>query len=289
MFLRSLILCLLTGLAHADIQVIDDTGAPVRLATPARRIVSLAPNITENLYAAGAGDRLVGAVDYSDYPDAAKRLPSVGAYSSPDLEAIVALKPDLVVAWQSGNPAATLDKLKTLGLTVYLTEAGRLDDIPNSIEKFGRLAGSEATAAPTAARLHQRMAQLRAQHGARPQVSVFYQIWHQPLLTVGGGQVISDAIRLCGGKNVFSDLAGKSPAVSMEAVLAADPEVIVASGMGLGTPIGLDDWRRWSRLKANQHDNLFFVHPDLLQRATPRLLEGITQLCGHLETARARR
>lgn len=289
MFLRSFILCLLAGLAHADIQVLDDTGAPVRLMVPARRIVSLAPNITENLFSAGAGDRLVGAVDYSDYPDAAKRLPSVGAYSSPDLEAIVALKPDLVVAWQSGNPAATLDKLKALGLTLYRAEAGRLDDIPDSIEKLGRLAGSEATAIPTADRLRQRLTQLKARHGARPQVAVFYQIWHQPLLTIGGGQVISDAIRLCGGRNVFADLAGKSPAVNIEAVLAANPEVIVASGMGLGTPIGLDDWRRWTRLTASRRNNLFFIHPDLLQRATPRLLEGVEQLCGHLETARRRR
>lgn len=289
MILRSLILFILAGMAHADILVVDDTGAPVRLAAPARRIVSLAPNITENLFAAGAGDRLVGAVDYSDHPQAAQRLPSVGAYSSPDLEAIVALKPDLVVAWQSGNPAATLDKLKSLGLTVYLTEAERLDDIADSIDKFGRLAGSTTTAGPAADRLRQGLAQLRARHGARPQVTVFYQIWHRPLLTVGGGQVISDAIRTCGGANVFAELAGKSPAVSIEAVLAANPEVIVASGMGLGTPIGLDDWRRWPGLTATQRGNLFFVHPDVLQRATPRLLEGITQMCAHLETARARR
>jgi iron complex transport system substrate-binding protein len=289
MFLRLLILVLLAGQARADIAVPDETGAQVRLAGPARRIVSLAPHVTENLYAAGAGARLVGAVDYSDYPEAALRLPRVGSYHQPDLEAIVALKPDLVVAWQSGTPPAAVHKLKTLGLAVYMTQPNRLEDIPTGIERLGRLAGTEAVAARTAADFRARLGQLRTRHAGRPPVPVFYQVWHRPLMTVGGGQIISDLIRQCGGDNVFAELPGLATAVSHEAVLAIDPEAIVASGMGLGDPVGLDDWRRWPKLIATRRNNLFFVPADLMQRPTPRLLDGMARMCEHLETARNRR
>ncbi len=279
----------LIATAQAEIVIPDDTGAAVRLPAPARRIVSLAPHATELLFAAGAGGRLVGAVEYSDYPEAAKRVPRVGGYSNPDLERIVALKPDLVLVWQSGNAAATVSRLQALGLTVYQSQPDRLDDIPASIEKLGRLAGSETEARRAAAAFRQRLVALRKQYSPRQAVPMFYQAWHQPLLTVGGSQIISDVIRLCGGENIFAGLAAKAPSVSMEAVLAADPEAIVASGMGRDTPIGLDDWRRWTRMKAVARGNLFPISADLMQRPTPRLLDGAEQLCRHLETARGRR
>lgn len=285
----SLAALLFGATAHAEVAVRDDTGASVRLPAPARRIVSLAPHATELLFAAGAGGRLVGAVEYSDYPEAAKRVPRVGGYSNPDLERIVALKPDLVLVWQSGNAAATVNRLQALGLTVYQSQPDRLEDIPASIEKLGRLAGSEAAARRAAADFRQRLATLRKQYSPRPAVAMFYQAWHQPLLTVGGSQIISDVIRLCGGTNIFADLAAKAPSVSVEAVLAADPEAIVASGMGRDTPIGLDDWRKWTRMKAVARGNLFPIAADLMQRPTPRLLDGAEQLCRHLETARGRR
>ncbi len=275
--------------ARAEIALQDDTGATVRLAAPARRIVSLAPHITENLYAAGAGAHLVGAVDYSDYPAAATRLPRVGGYSMPDLEAIVALEPDLVLTWQSGNSDAVVNKLKALGLTVYQSQPEQLEDIPAGIEKMGRLAGTEAVANQSASAFRQRLASLRRQAAGKAAVPMFYQVWHRPLLTVGGSQIITDVIRLCGGDNVFAALPAKAPSVGIEAVLAADPEAIVASGMGRGTPIGLDEWRRWKQLRAVARNNLFHVPADFMQRPTPRLLDGAEQLCRHLETARTRR
>lgn len=283
------ILAMLAGLAQAEVVIRDDTGATIRLAAPARRIVSLAPHITENLFAAGGGARLVGAVDYSDFPEAAKRIPRVGGYSRPDLEAIVALKPDLVLTWQSGNPDAVVDKLKALGLTVYQSQPNRLEDIPAGIEKLGRLAGTEAVANPVAASFRQRLDGLRGQYAQRAVVPVFYQVWHRPLLTVGGSQIISDVIRLCGGENVFAALPTKAPGVSVEAVLAANPEAIVASGMGRDAVVGLDDWRAWKRMQATARGNLFFIPSDLMQRPTPRLLDGAEALCRHLETARGRR
>jgi len=292
-FLRALTLATLLfsliATVRAEVAVRDDTGETVRLPAPARRIVSLAPHATELLFAAGAGGRLVGAVEYSDYPEAAKRVPRVGGYSNPDLERIVALKPDLVLVWQSGNAAATVSRLEALGLKVYQSQPDRLEDIPASIEKLGRLAGSEAEARRAAADFRQRLAALRKQYSPRPPVAMFYQAWHQPLLTVGGSQIISDVIRLCGGANIFAGLAAKAPSVSVEAVLAADPEAIVASGMGHDTPIGLDDWQQWKRMKAVARGNLFPISADLMQRPTPRLLDGAEQLCRHLETARGRR
>ena len=275
--------------AQAEIVVRDDTGATVRLAAPARRIVSLAPHVTETLFAAGAGARLVGAVEYSDYPEAAKALPRIGGYSRLDLEAIALQKPDLAVGWASGNSPAHIDKLRALGIPVYLVQPERIDDVAANLERYGELAGTQTTARAAAAAFRDRLAGLRARHGTRPKVRVFYQIWKQPLMTVGGGQVISDAIRLCGGENVFADLKPLAPKVSIEAVLAADPEAIVASGMGEARPDWVDDWRQWPGLTAVKRDNLYFIPPDLIQRHTPRLVEGAARLCEQLEAARARR
>lgn len=283
------ILVLAAFSAHAEIVVTDDTGAEVRLAQPARRIVSLAPHVTETLYAAGAGGQIVGAVEYSDHPDAAKRIPRVGGYSKLDLEAVAALKPDLAVGWASGNAPAHLMKIRALGIPVYLSQPERIDDVAKSLEHFGELAGTQAVAREAAAAFRSRLHGLREKYGARPKVRTFYQVWKQPLMTVGGGQVITDVIRLCGGENVFADLKPLAPKVTVESVLAADPDAIVASGMGESRPEWLDDWRQWPSLAAVRHDNLFFIPPDLIQRHTPRIAEGAQRLCGFLETARRRR
>jgi iron complex transport system substrate-binding protein len=283
------LLALATFSVHAEVVVQDDTGATVRLAQPARRIVSLAPHITETLYAAGASERLVGAVEYSDYPEAAKKLPRIGGFSRLDLEAIAALKPDLAIGWASGNSPAHIEKLRALGIPVYLAQPERIDDVAANLERYGELAGTQSVARAAAGSFRNRLQELRTQYGARPKVRTFYQIWKQPLMTVGGTQVISDAIRLCGGENVFADLKPLAPKVTIEAVLAVDPEVIVASGMGESRPEWLDDWRQWKTMTAVKRDNLFFIPPDILQRHTPRLVEGAARLCAHLETARGRR
>ena len=278
-----------TAAARAEIVVHDDTGQLVRLAAPARRIVSLAPSITENLYAAGAGRYLVGAVDYSDYPEAARKLPRVGDSSRLDLEAIVATKPDLLIAWGSGNPVAYLAKLKALGLPLFISEPQRLDDIATSIERFGELAGTTTVADAAARGFRARLEAMRARYAGRPPVKSFYQIWNQPLVTVGGEQLIGAAMRLCGAENIFASLPQLAPTVSVEAVLAADPEAIVASGADASRPQWLDMWKRWRDLTATARGNLFFIPPDLISRPTPRILDGIGLLCRQMETARNRR
>ena len=285
----ALFLLCLAPCARADVAARDAEGAIIRLAAPARRIVSLVPHATENLYAAGAGDRVVGAVDFSDYPAAAARLPRVGGYDRLDLEALLALKPDLVVAWRSGTPPAPLARIRALGIPVYLSEPDQLADIPADIENLGRLAGSEATARAAARRFRARQADLRRRYGTRPPVTLFYQVWPRPLMTVGGGQILNEVLQLCGGANLFARLPGLAPTVSVEAVLASDPEAIIASGMDSGAPAGLDSWRGWKQLLAVARGNLFTVPADLVQRATPRLLDGAEQVCRELETARGRR
>jgi iron complex transport system substrate-binding protein len=283
-------LCALACLpAQADIALTDVGGARIRLAAPARRIVSLSPHITELLFAAGAGSRVVGNVEYGDHPPEARSIPKVGAYSRLDLEAIVALRPDLVLGWQSGTPQAAVARLRAMGLAVFMIESHRIADIPGELERLGRLAGSEAAAGAAATAFRQRHDRLAQRYSQRPTVTVFYQIWKQPLMTVNREQMISDVIRLCGGRNVFAQLATLAPTVSVEAVIAANPEAIVASGMDAARPEWLDDWRRWHTLRAVASENLYFVAPELIQRHTPRILDGAERLCEQLELARGKR
>lgn len=286
--LLSLALC--GGAAQAaDIVLKDDTGATLRLPAPARRIVSLAPHVTENLFAAGAGGQVVGTVDYSDYPEAAKKIARVGGYSRLDLEAVAALRPDLIIAWESGNAPGHVAKLRSLGIPVFISQPNRIEDVAEQLEKFGQLAGTSAVANGAAARFRARLAEIRKRYSGQPRVPTFYQIWKQPLMSVGRQQIISDVISLCGGSNVFGQVEQMAPKVSEEAVLAANPEAIIASGMGDSRPEWLDDWKRWKQITAVARDNLFFVPPELIQRHTPRILEGAARLCEHLETARHRR
>jgi iron complex transport system substrate-binding protein len=289
--MKKIVLSVLLGLpmlAAAEIKIQDDIGEVVRLAAPAKRIVSLAPHVTENLFAAGAGAMIAGVVEHSDYPEAAKHLPSVGPYSRLDLERVIALKPDLVIAWESGNAKGNVEKLRALGLTVYVTQPNDMNDIALQIETLGKLAGTEKVANAAAQQFRHRLAGLQKQYSDKPPVRVFYQVWKQPLMTVGGQQIISKGIRLCGGENVFGQMSALAPTVSVEAVLAAKPDVIVASGMEEARPEWLDDWQRWKTLPAVANGHLYFIPPDLIQRHTPRLLEGMERLCGFIDKARKR-
>lgn len=271
---------------QAAIEVIDDTGRQVTLERPAERIVSLAPHVTEMLFDAGAGDRVVAAVSYSDHPPAARELPRVGSYNRFDIERILAHDPDLVVGWQSGNPDESLERLRRLGLTMYLTEPRSLDSIASNLERLGRLAGTSETAATTAERFRSRYRELRDRYADRPRLTVFYEIWNDPLMTVNGDHLISAIMRGCGGENVFADLSEIAPRIGVEAVLKRNPEVIIASGMGDERPEWLDEWKQWPELEATRRGNLFFIPPQLLQRHTPRVLDGMERMCRALEEAR---
>jgi iron complex transport system substrate-binding protein len=275
--------------AHAEIVVPDDTGRMLTLASPARRIVSLAPNVTELLYVAGAGNFVVGAVAYSDYPEAAKSIPRVGSGAGLDIEAIVALHPDLVIAWQTGNPSWQVERLIALGMPVFVTEPRHLDDMVDLLERLGKLAGTEALAGKTAADFRRHLARLRARYSGRPVVPVFYQILDSSLLTVSRRHLINDVIQLCGGRNVYADLPGLTPRVDVESVLQRNPEVILASGYDALWQEWRDRWRALSMLTASTRDNLLFIPPDLIERQSLRILDGSERICATLEQARAKR
>jgi iron complex transport system substrate-binding protein len=275
--------------AHAEVRVTDDYGKPVVLEAPARRVVSLSPHLTELMYAAGAGARLVGALQYSDFPPAARRLPRVGSEASIDLEALVALRPDLVVAWPNAGSARAVERIAALGIPVFRSEPRELEDIARTLEALGRLAGTEAAAEAAAAAFRERAAGIARRYASRPPVRVFYQVWDRPLITVNGDHVISKVMRLCGGENVMADLPALAPEIDRERVLRADPEVIVASGADGARPPWLDAWRAFPQMGAVRAGNLFAIRPELLQRHTPRLLDGADELCRILAVVRGRR
>jgi iron complex transport system substrate-binding protein len=280
---------LINGPAWSDIKVIDDTGQAITLQMPAQRIVSLAPNITELLFALDAGAAVVGTSEFSDYPEAARAIPRVGGGGGLDLEAILALHPDLVIAWQSGNPAGQARRLQQLGLPVFFSEPSRMEDIISSLERFGQLTGRQETARVQARAFADRLEELRQRYSGQDAVTVYYQIWDHPLMTVNARHIISDVIELCGGRNVFADLPTLAPQIDTEAVLAANPDVIVV-GDAPGEPAtSLAAWERWPGLKAVRQRNLYTIQRELLVRQTPRLLEGAGQLCQLLERAREQR
>ena len=286
----ALSLCLAAVGARGAVRVTDDRRSSIALEAPAKRIVSLAPNITELLFAAGAGERVVGVAEFSDYPPAARKIPRIGSSSHLDLERIVQLEPDLVVVWGSGTPELQLEALRRLGVPLFYSEPHTLDDLPRAMLHFGALAGSEPQARAAAVAFSARLSDLRARYARRAPVRLFWEVWAHPLLTVNGRHIIDEAIRLCGGANVFADLPTLVPSVSIEAVIAADPEAIVtttdASAEGGD---GLEQWRRLPWLSATKHGNFIVLDADTIDRASPRILDGAAALCERLEAVRSRR
>ena len=280
---------LLATTAQASVAVRDGMGNSVVLPAPAKRIVVLVPHAVETLYAIGAGKQLVAAVDYSDYPPAARRLPRVGGYSGLNVEAILQQQPDLIVAWRDGGNLRTVQKLRQMGIPVYYSAPVLPADIPREMRALGTLTGQQAGAEAQAVQFEQRMSRLQQRYRHSAPLRVFMQIGEQPVFTVSGQSFLGSLITLCGGRNVFGSLGTLAPTVGVEAVLAANPEAIVASGMGLARPEWLDQWKRWPGLAANANGHLFFIPPDILQRHTPRILDGATRLCEQLESVRAQR
>ncbi len=274
--------------ANAAISVRDDAGNTVTLARPAQRVISMAPHITELLFAAGAGERVVGAINYSDYPEAAKRLPLIGSDSQIDIERVLALRPDLLVVWQSGNTARQLEQLKALGVPVFYSEPKKLEQVATSLTRLGQLMGTEAAAQAAAQQYQQKIAALTARYAGKPVVRVFYQIWEKPIYTLNGEHIVSDALRVCGGQNVFASQKVAAPSVSSEEVLRVNPEAIVG-GERHDAEAGIQIWRKYTALDAVKRGNLFMLDSELLVRATPRIADGIAVLCERLETARQRR
>jgi iron complex transport system substrate-binding protein len=273
--------------AAAATSVKDDDGNLVTVQRPAQRVIALAPHITELLFAAGGGSHVVGVVSYSDYPEQAKAIPQVGSNRELDMERIMALKPDLIVVWRHGSSERQIDMVRQLGVPMFHSDPQKLEDIPESVLRLGQLMGTDSVAGPAAAQLRQRLAALRSRYANRPPVRTFYQVWDKPLYTLNGRQIVSDALRLCGGVNLFAELPVTAPVVSVEGVLQANPEAIFATAeKNYG---GLQMWKAYPMLDAVRENNLFTVDGNLLNRAGPRMIAGTAMLCEKLELARSHR
>ena len=273
--------------AQTQITVEDDEGTTISLPRPAKRIVSLAPHATEMLFAIGVGERVVGTSSFSDYPEAAKTVPRIGSHEGVDIERIRTLAADLIVAWRSGNAHKQIEKLRALGIAVFVTDPNDMLDVAGAMERLGILTASDAQAKAAASAFRERIVKLRTKYATRAPVRMFYQVWDRPLMTVNGGQVISDAMRICGAVNVFADLPARVPTVDVEAVLAANPEIIATSGRR-DDPSLLAQRKKWPYFAAVQKDNLVVLPPDLLNRMGPRIVQGAEALCRAVDTARGK-
>jgi iron complex transport system substrate-binding protein len=272
---------LIAATGAAALEIADDRGKIVTLDAPARRIVTLAPHLAEIAFAVGAGPQLVGVSSFSDFPEAARRLPVVFNYGRTDFERLIVLKPDVVLAWQSGTPALQVERLEELGLRVIVTEARSFGDIARTMRLVGTLAGAGDRAQAEARRFEQAVAKLRGDYSGRAQVGVFLEIWHRPMMTVNGAHIFSEAIALCGGRNVFAGAPTRTPLVSREQLLGFRPEAIITSGA-----LEREAWRGLEAVPAVRAGHIFAVDADHMHRLGPRLLEGARALCERLDRAR---
>ena len=284
-------LVLLLGYAtalNAAIRVEDDRGNLLELARPAKRVVSLAPHITEILYAIGAGDRIVATVEYSDYPPPAQAITRVGNHQSLNIEKILALDPDLIIAWPHGFAPGQLAKLKNLGFALFESDPRDIETVAATMLRLGELLAVEQQAKQASDTFIKRLDTLRQQNHAKAKVKVFYQIGQRPLYTVNQQHLISKVINLCGGVNVFAELAALAPVVDWEAALKTNPDAVIVAKSNSRSTAEFNEWRRWPQIRAVQVGNFFVLNADWLNRHGPRILDGAEQLCSALDQARIR-
>ena len=263
------------------------TGSPAASDRNALRVVTLAPNLAELMFAADAGDQLVGVSAYTDFPPAAAKLPVIGDAFAIDQEQLLLLKPDLLLAWDEGTPRHMLDQLRGAGYRVEVIGTSGLEDVAEALERIGDLTGNPQQAKQAAQHYRQQIAALREHYEDTDTVSVFYQISSRPLFTVNGSHYISELLELCGGQNIFSDLNELAPMVDVEAVLSRNPEAMLAAKDA--TEEAFDDWNNWPGMAANRYGNRFFMPAAELGRATPRLVAAGEAVCEALKIARVNR
>jgi len=270
--------------------VTDDTGRRVTVPPPPLRIASLAPNVTAMLFAAGAGDQVVAAVatEYSTELPAARRIPRIGDANAVDLERLVTLRPNVIVAWPGGESPAEIAGIARLGIPIYRVRASTLADFSASVRRLGIVAGTQAVADREADALAARLGALTHRYAAARPVTVLLQVWSRPVYTVGGAQLLTDALRVCGARNVFGDLRALGPAVSTESVIARDPEVIIAVAPRAEGESWLAEWRRFPELRAVASGNLIAFDDQRLTRMGPGVLDATEGLCKAIDAARRR-
>ncbi len=268
---------------HAkSIQVVDDSGTTIVLNQPAKKIITLSPGLAELVASAGGLEHIIGVVSHSDFPEDIKILPQVGNYNALDIEKIVLLQPDLIIAWKSGTAKHQIEQLKRIGFTVYISEPETFMDIPNTLVKLGQLMATESLAQKSVTQFMSHFEQLKrkqASYKGKKRKSVFIQIWNQPLMTVNQHHLISKVIQFCGGKNIFAKVFSLTATPSMESILEKNPDIIIATGGKDTLQHWLNRWRQWDFMNAVKNKQLYTVSPDYLVRHTPRILQGIEEVC----------
>ena len=272
----------------ADIPLPQADGSELRLPEPARRVVTLAPHLAEGVYAAGAGRQLVATVAFSEYPAAAAELPRIGDAFRLDIERITAFHPDLVIAWDSGNPRPAIEQLRLLGLAVWTVELREPVAIAGFIEAVGLATGHRAEATVEAERLRSRLADLERRHAGAGPITYFYQVDAKPLFTINGQHLISRGLALCGGANIFAAEPGLAFQVARESVIVANPDAMLAPRLpDARDPLAM--WREWPGLAAVRGQALFLLPADEISRATPRFLDSLDTACKLLQGLRGQK
>lgn len=259
---------------------------PENSPPPYQRIISLAPHITEMLYSAHAGDKIVGVVSYSDYPKEALSKPIIGGYNAINLEKIIQLNPDLILGWTSGNRAKDIQRLQALGFNVQLFDVKALDDIPKRIEQLGKLAGHPQKARESAQALKNTLNTVRQTYQHRTPVTSFYQIWHRPIITMNGDQFISQAITACGAQNIYNDLPKLTASIGLESLFKRNPQIFLLGGQASFQQDWLAFWQQYPNLKAVKNQQIYLLNNDLYQRPTARLINALESLCLKIDQAR---
>jgi iron complex transport system substrate-binding protein len=270
--------------AAAEISLKDDLGRTVTLPAPAQRIVTLAPFLTELVFTAGAGNRVVGVSAYSDYPSEAKKLPQVSSAVSWSLEEIAALRPDLVLAWHDNMRTEDVSRLSAFGVAVYVDDARNFEDVPRALAAIGKLVGRDT--APAIAAYREKLDRLRAQYASKPKVTALLEIWHSPLTTIAGRHFMNEALEICGAKNVFADLSGVAPVVGWEEVIVRDPDLIVGINSAGSEKDFRAAWNERGTLRAVMQGHLVYADADKLQRLTARTPDGVASLCAAIDRVR---
>jgi iron complex transport system substrate-binding protein len=263
----------------------DDTGHAITLPRPAQRVITLGPHLTEQVFALGAGAQVVGVSRFSNFPPAAQSLPVVGDAVAIHHEQIATLKPDLILVWRTGFPERARAPLKALGVPVFESEIRSVDELARSLRTLGILLGHAEAGEAQARQLEQAWSRLQADYAGRKPVRVFYQLWHQPLMTVNREHLISQAIAACGGVNVFGELPALTPTVSWEAAVQRAPQVIAMAGAASDHP-ELGQWPRFPTVEAVREKRFALIDGDLIGRMGPRFVQGARRLCEAIDRAR---
>ena len=274
-----------SNMVYAEISVLDDIGHKITLKTPAKNIISLSPGLTELVFSAGGGEYLKGVVSYSNYPEAANDIPQVGSYNAVDIEKIVALNPDLILSWESGNPSMQISMLKKLGLNVFTSKPRDFSDVPSTIQRLGILMNTASLAQASAKNFNTRLENLKKRFPkTNHKKSVFVQIWDKPLMSISGEHLISKIVEQCNGENIFNKVKQLTVSLDIETVIQKDPDIILATREGNLGNSWLSQWKQWDFLTSVKNNRLYTVNPDYVVRHTPRILDGIEQVCSFIHS-----